>query len=122
LSKEHLNVVFGTVLREYLCVTQVEGNPGTSLRSSGTEFYRSASEALRNAFRQAGARHIEVEIHYDKGQFRLRVRDDGKAAISRFFTTAAARTPRPAGHARTGEACGVNWLSGVNSIPAPGSS
>ena len=35
-------------------------------------------EALRNAFRHADARRIEVEIRYDEGQFRLRVRDDGK--------------------------------------------
>jgi signal transduction histidine kinase len=33
---------------------------------------------LRNAFRHARARQIEVEIRYDNEQFRLRVRDDGK--------------------------------------------
>jgi signal transduction histidine kinase len=42
------------------------------------EIYRIACEALRNAFRHAQARRIEVEIHYDQRQFRLRVRDDGK--------------------------------------------
>ena len=42
------------------------------------EVYRIASEALRNAFRHAVARRIEVEIHYDNQEFRLRVRDDGK--------------------------------------------
>ena len=42
------------------------------------ETYRIAAEALRNAFRHAQARQIEVEIRYDKEQFRLRVRDDGK--------------------------------------------
>ena len=42
------------------------------------EVYRVAGEALRNAFRHADARRIEVEIRYDEGQFRLRVRDDGK--------------------------------------------
>src|SRR5262249_54695582 len=42
------------------------------------EVYRIASEALRNAFRHAIARRIEVEIHYNNHEFRLRVRDDGK--------------------------------------------
>jgi signal transduction histidine kinase len=42
------------------------------------ETYRIAAEALRNAFRHAQARQIEVEIRYDNEQFRLRVRDDGK--------------------------------------------
>jgi signal transduction histidine kinase len=42
------------------------------------EVYRVAGEALRNAFRHADARRIEVEIHYDERQFWLRVRDDGK--------------------------------------------
>ena len=42
------------------------------------EVYRIAAEALRNAFRHAQAKHIEVEIHYEVKQLRLRVRDDGK--------------------------------------------
>jgi signal transduction histidine kinase len=42
------------------------------------EIYKIAAEALRNAFRHANARQIEVEIRYDNEQFRLRVRDDGK--------------------------------------------
>jgi signal transduction histidine kinase/ligand-binding sensor domain-containing protein len=42
------------------------------------EIYRIAAEALRNAFRHAQARQVEVEIRYDNQQFRLRVRDDGK--------------------------------------------
>jgi len=42
------------------------------------EAFRIAAEALRNAFRHAGARWIDVEIGYDAGEFRLRVRDDGK--------------------------------------------
>jgi signal transduction histidine kinase len=33
---------------------------------------------VRNAFKHAQARRIEVEIRYDERQFRLRVRDDGK--------------------------------------------
>ncbi len=42
------------------------------------EVYRIAAEALRNAFRHAQAKQIEVEIRYDHDQFRMRVRDDGK--------------------------------------------
>jgi signal transduction histidine kinase/ligand-binding sensor domain-containing protein len=42
------------------------------------EVYRIAGEALRNAFKHAQAQRIEVEIHYDERQLRLRVRDDGK--------------------------------------------
>ena len=42
------------------------------------EIYKIAAEALRNAFRHAHAGRVEVEIRYDAGQFRLRVRDDGK--------------------------------------------
>ena len=42
------------------------------------EIYRISAEALRNAFRHAHARKVEVEIRYDNEQFRLRVRDDGK--------------------------------------------
>ena len=34
-------------------------------------------EAMRNAFRHARARRIEVEIRYDTRELRVRVRDDG---------------------------------------------
>ncbi|HUP07859.1 MAG TPA: ATP-binding protein, partial [Caldimonas sp.] len=42
------------------------------------EAFRIAGEALRNVLRHAGATQVEVEIVYDRQQFRLRVRDDGK--------------------------------------------
>ena len=42
------------------------------------ETFRIAGEALRNAFRHAGAATIEVAISFDVREFRLRVRDDGK--------------------------------------------
>ncbi len=42
------------------------------------EVYGIAAEALRNAFRHAEARQIEVEIRYDEPRFLLRVRDDGR--------------------------------------------
>ena len=41
------------------------------------EVYRITGEALRNAFRHARARRIEVGIVYDARQLRVRVRDDG---------------------------------------------
>jgi signal transduction histidine kinase/ligand-binding sensor domain-containing protein len=56
----------------------VEGEPRDLHPILRDEIYRIAAEALRNAFRHAQARQIEVEIRYDDEQFRLRVRDDGK--------------------------------------------
>jgi ligand-binding sensor domain-containing protein/signal transduction histidine kinase len=41
------------------------------------EVYRIGREILRNAFRHACARKIEVEIRYDAREFRIRFRDDG---------------------------------------------
>ena len=46
------------------------------------EVHRIAGEALRNAFRHAAAARIEVQVHYDVREFRLRVRDDGKGIES----------------------------------------
>jgi signal transduction histidine kinase len=42
------------------------------------DVYRIAGEALRNAFRHAEARRIEVVIHYDERELRVSIRDDGK--------------------------------------------
>ena len=42
------------------------------------EAYLTASEALRNAVKHAGARRVTVTIHSQLGQLRLTVRDDGK--------------------------------------------
>ena len=42
------------------------------------EIFKIAAEALRNVFRHAQARQVEVEIRYNEEQFRLRVRDDGR--------------------------------------------
>jgi signal transduction histidine kinase/ligand-binding sensor domain-containing protein len=57
---------------------EIEGAPRNLNPIVRDEAYRIAAEALRNAFRHAHARRIRVEIRYDKRQFRLRVRDDGK--------------------------------------------
>jgi PAS domain S-box-containing protein len=78
-----------TAVGEELAAHRTDSNsPAIHLEVKGTprnlnpivryEAYGIASEALRNAFRHAQAQRIIVEIQYDKQQFRLRVRDDGK--------------------------------------------
>ena len=57
---------------------EVEGTPRNLRPILRDEVYRIAGEALRNAFKHAQARQIEVEVHYDERQLRLRIRDDGK--------------------------------------------
>jgi signal transduction histidine kinase len=56
----------------------VQGTPRDLHPILRDDIYRIAGEALRNAFRHAHARRIEVEITYDDRQLRLQVRDDGK--------------------------------------------
>ncbi|HEX2457372.1 MAG TPA: two-component regulator propeller domain-containing protein [Vicinamibacterales bacterium] len=56
----------------------VEGEARDLRPTVRDEIYKTAAEALRNAFRHARARRIEVDIRYDYDEFRLRVRDDGK--------------------------------------------
>lgn len=56
----------------------VEGKPRDLHPILRDEVYRISGEALRNAFRHAQATRIEVEIHYDARQLRLRIRDDGQ--------------------------------------------
>jgi signal transduction histidine kinase len=57
---------------------EVEGKPRNLHPILRDEVYRIVGEALRNAFRHAQARQIEVAIHYDDRHFRLLIRDDGK--------------------------------------------
>ena len=57
---------------------QMEGAPRNLHPILRDEVYRIAGEAMRNAFRHADARRIEVEIRYDERQLRVRIRDDGK--------------------------------------------
>ena len=57
---------------------EVLGTPRTLHPIVRDEVFRIAGEALRNAFRHAGARQIEVELRYDERQLGVRVRDDGK--------------------------------------------
>jgi signal transduction histidine kinase len=57
---------------------QVEGVPRKLHPILRDEVYRIVGEAMRNGFRHSNAQRIEVEIHYDERQFRVRVRDNGK--------------------------------------------
>jgi signal transduction histidine kinase len=64
---------------------EVESTPWNLHPIVRDEIYRVASEALRNAFRHAHAKQIEVEFRYDERQLRLRVRDDGKGIDATFL-------------------------------------
>ena len=63
----------GVVLR-----VEAQGGPRPLHPIVRDEIPRIAGEALRNAFRHAEAKQIEVELRYDERDLRLRVRDDGK--------------------------------------------
>jgi signal transduction histidine kinase len=62
---------------------EIEGRPRKLRPMIREEVYRIAVEALRNAFRHAHAKRIEVEIRFDDRQLRVRIRDDGKGIDSR---------------------------------------
>jgi signal transduction histidine kinase/ligand-binding sensor domain-containing protein len=55
----------------------VEGEPRPLHPILRDDIYKITAEALRNAFWHAEATDVEVEIRYDRQQFRLRVVDDG---------------------------------------------
>jgi signal transduction histidine kinase/ligand-binding sensor domain-containing protein len=59
-------------------VVKVEGASRPLVPLVRDDVYRIGAEALRNAFRHADARRIEVDIRYGHRVFRVRVRDDGK--------------------------------------------
>jgi signal transduction histidine kinase len=58
-------------------LVEVEGTPQELPPILRDEAYRIAGEAVRNAFRHARARRIEVEIRYGRRELRVRIRDDG---------------------------------------------
>jgi signal transduction histidine kinase len=64
---------------------EVQGTSRTLHPIVRDEIYRIVGEALRNAFRHAEANQIEVELHYDERQLRLRIRDDGKGIDPNFL-------------------------------------
>ena len=57
---------------------EVQGTPRALHPIVRDEVFRITGEALRNAFRHAAAKQIEVELRYDERQLRVRVRDDGR--------------------------------------------
>jgi signal transduction histidine kinase len=64
---------------------EVEGTPQDLLPITRDEVFRIACEALRNAFRHARARQVDVEIRYDRQKLRLRIRDDGRGIDPQFL-------------------------------------
>ena len=92
VEKNDLAVAIRTVGEELASAETNQSSPNFKVVVEGTsrnlhpilrdEVYRLAAEALRNAFRHAAARNLEVEIRYDENYFRLRVRDDGKGIRS----------------------------------------
>ena len=65
----------------------VEGTPQDLLPITRDEVYRIGGEALRNAFRHARARRIEVDIRYDRRQLQLQIRDDGQGIDPQLLRT-----------------------------------
>jgi signal transduction histidine kinase/ligand-binding sensor domain-containing protein len=61
---------------------EVQGTPRALHPIVRDEAFRIAGEALRNSFRHAAAKQIEVELRYDDRQLRVRVRDDGSGIDS----------------------------------------
>jgi ligand-binding sensor domain-containing protein/signal transduction histidine kinase len=57
---------------------EVQGTPRDLHPILRDEIYRIGGEAMRNAFRHARARRIEVAIGYGEREFRLGVRDNGR--------------------------------------------
>jgi signal transduction histidine kinase len=92
VEKNDLAVAIRTVGEELASAASAQPSPNFNVVAEGTsrnlhpilrdEIYRLATEALRNAFRHAAAKNVEVEIRYDSKYFRLRVRDDGKGIPS----------------------------------------
>jgi len=75
----------GTEQSSVLLRVDVGGTPQSLRPLVRDEIYRIAGEALRNAFRHAGATRIEVDLCYDERQLRLRLRDDGKGIDPQFL-------------------------------------
>ena len=71
----------------------VEGKSSDITPIVRDEVYRIACESLRNAFRHAHAKRIDVRIRYDKRQFWIQVVDNGKGIDPAVLTAG-----RRAGH------------------------
>jgi len=70
---------------------EVEGAPQNLHPILRDDVYRIAGEALRNAFRHAQARRIELEIRYEKRQLRVRIRGTGYVDLERTFAAPTVR-------------------------------
>jgi signal transduction histidine kinase len=102
VEANHLANGIAAIAKELTSDASATGSPAIDVEVEGEvrnlkpvvrdEACRIAGEALRNAFRHAQARRIIVEIRYDKRQFRLRVRDDGKGIDEEMLQR------QPAGH------------------------
>jgi signal transduction histidine kinase/ligand-binding sensor domain-containing protein len=88
VESNDLALAIRTLGEELTAADHISRRPDFSVRLEGTprslhpivrdEVYRITGEGMRNGFRHAEAKQIEVEIHYDERQLRLRVRDNGK--------------------------------------------
>jgi len=78
LGEELAAGIDGANTRPPVVEVAVEGAPRSLHPIVRDDIYRIAGEALRNAFRHASARRIEVGIRYGDRQFELHIRDDGK--------------------------------------------
>jgi signal transduction histidine kinase len=88
VEKNDLAVAVRTLGEELAVATVNQSSPTFEVAVEGTprslhpilrdEVYRLVAEALRNAFRHAHARKIEVEIRYGEKEFRMQVRDNGR--------------------------------------------
>ena len=102
---------------------QVEGNSRDLPPLVRDEVYHIACETLRNAFRHAQAKRIEVCLRYDPRQFRLRVVDNGKG-----IDPAVLSAGRRAGHmvyqvfTSALNCLEESYRSGVSAIPEQKSS
>jgi len=64
----------------------VEGVPRNLHPIVREEAFLIAREAIGNAFRHAGARHIEVDVSYCESSLHVRVRDDGQGISAEVLT------------------------------------
>jgi signal transduction histidine kinase len=83
--------------KEVAAERQGAGAPSVRVEVQGTvrplhpierdETFRIAAEALRNAVYHSQGTQIEVELRYDAGEFRLRVRDNGRGVDPKLLGT-----------------------------------
>ncbi len=84
LGKELAALPAGETVPKFRVV--LEGTPQRLHPILGVEVELIASEAVRNAFRHAKAKQIEAEVRFEKRQFTIRIRDDGRGTDPEFFS------------------------------------